>query len=151
MFLSPNVPENYRKWAFCCVEVKRYTCYHDRYAQGKPTGYFEALRVKMDKKWDSAAAFKKEAARLSRRIVHYSALRDKLAATLDDPEKYLLDTHDMINMLGHVINISPKRHAAPSYLLLTRCSPDGKTVCGSDDSRHFNALELLALGYGKLL
>ena len=74
---------------------------------------------------------------------HYAALRDKLAAELIEPEKHLLQLEDMLNMVGNVIEITPRHGRKRIFKTLTKCSPDGTKI------NKLDAYALLSFGYGK--
>lgn len=68
---------------------------------------------------------------------------DSYAAGLDSPEKHLLQIEDMLNLIGNVIEVTPRHSRNRAFLALNECSTDGSQVNGLD------AFELLAYGYGK--
>ena len=67
----------------------------------------------------------------------------KLTEKLDSPEKHLLQIEDMLNLIGNVIEVTPRHSRNRAFLALNECSTDGSQVNG------FDAFELLAYGYGK--
>ena len=149
MFIPPNVPENYRKWAVCCDAIRRYSPKRDLYAAGRAADYSDLGAVKCCRRQEFLLYCRKKMHKLERKIARYSALRDKLAPELDNPEKYLLETSDLLNLVGNVIKISRRNESKSFYLALSECSGDGKTVSGKNSGNDFDALELMSLGYGK--
>jgi hypothetical protein len=142
MFITPNYSKDYRNWAYCCAAITR-LIEEIEYCENGPIpgsayGYCKANGMK---------AFlenrKKIIPKLTRKISHYAALRDKLAAELVAPEKHLLQLEDMLNMVGNVIEITPRHSKKRTFKALSECSADGKRV------NKLDAYDLMSFGYGK--
>ena len=142
MLIHPNHSSAYRNWAYCCVAVRRLVKEINDCENGPiPAGAYGYCQA------NGIQAFrnnrKKRIPGLSRRMSRYAALRDKLAASLIDPEKHLLHLEDMLNMVGNVIEITPRHSNERKFKTLSECSADGIYVSGLD------TYDLLSFGYGK--
>ena len=147
MLLHPNHSADYRNWAHCCLKIRELyeeidTWNNDKsipaeayyFIKGNGKKAFLELREKQ----------KKEAIpKLMRKISRYIALRNKLAVKLIEPEKHLLQVEDLLNMIGNVIDITPRHDKKRKFLALSTCSEDGTSVNGRD------SYEFLVHGYGK--
>ena len=143
MLIHPNYSRDYRNWAYCCVRIRTLSKMLDLYSAGKVTNMGEQFRVKIRgrKLYDRYCLEKSH--RISRRLTRYLKLRDSIASVLGSPEKHLLQREDMLNMIGNVIENTPRHAGKTCYCALNECSADGSRI------NDFDAWDLLALGYGK--
>ena len=165
MLIHPNHSNSYRNWAYCCAAINRLNKEIELCLNGPiPAGAYGYIQANGKRAYIELR--KKRIPALVRKIAHYAKLRDKIAAKLDAPEKHLLQVEDILNMVGNVIEITPRHHKSTLaircvfgvgnvieitprhkkekvYLVLNECSAQGSKVNGLD------AYQLLALGYGK--
>ena len=165
MLIHPNHSNSYRNWAYCCAAINRLNKEIELCLNGPiPAGAYGYIQANGKRAYIERR--KKRIPALARKIAHYAKLRDKIAAKLDAPEKHLLQVEDILNMVGNVIEITPRHHKSTLaircvfgvgnvieitprhkkekvYLALNKCSEQGSQVNGLD------AYQLLALGYGK--
>ena len=143
MIIPKNHAQDYRIWAYCCASINRITEEINYCESGPiPAGVYFGFRYNGGSK-AYIEQRKKRIPALKRKISRYAALRDKLSLKLDSPEKHLLTIEDMLNMIGNVIETTPRHGRKKSYRVLNKCSSDGSKVNDLD------AYDLLALGYGK--
>ncbi len=142
MFLHLNCSTDIRRWAHCCAAIDRLKEEFNHYAayRGAMDAYFYIKANGMD-------AYKnlcrKKCQRISRKITSYRKLRDRIAAMLDAPQSRLLQVEDMLNMVGNVIDVTPRHSKKQRFRALNECSEDGTRLNGMD------AYMLLSFGYGK--
>ena len=143
MLIHPNHSSAYRNWAYCCAAIRKLTKEIEYCESGPiPPGVYFSHRYNGGSK-AYIEQRKKRIPALKRKISRYAALRDKLSLKLDSPEKHLLTIEDMLNMIGNVIETTPRHGRKKSYCALNKCSSHGRKVNDLD------AYDLLALGYGK--
>jgi hypothetical protein len=148
MFIRPNHSIEYRNWAYCCSEIHSCQFLLDYYSAGKtpnPSGHFI---LKSSGRTGLLEHCLKKARMLSRKIARYAQLRDKFAAGLDAPDSHLLQVEDMLDMVGNVIEITPRHSRKKQFTTLAGCSSDG-TFLKTQDGEKFDAYKLLSFGYGK--
>ena len=143
MLVLSNHAADYRNWAYCCVAIRKLTEKLNSYAAGKVTDISEYYRIKSSGRNAYNDYCSRKCQEISRRLARYICLQEKLAAGLDSPEKHLLQIEDMLNLIGNVIEVTPRHSRNRAFLALNECSTDGSQVNG------FDAFELLAYGYGK--
>lgn len=143
MLVLSNHSADYRSWAYCCVAIRKLTEKLNSYAAGKVTDVSEYYRIKSRGHQVYNDYCSRKCQKMSRRLARYICLQEKLAAGLDSPEKHLLQIEDMLNLIGNVIEVTPRHSRNRAFLALNECSTDGSQINGLD------ALELLAYGYGK--
>lgn len=142
MLIHPNHSSAYRNWAYCCAAIRKLTK-EIEYRENGPIPGGAYFYIKVHGKEAFLANRKKRIPKLTRKISHYAALRDKLAAELVAPEKHLLQLEDMLNMVGNVIEITPRHSKKRTFKALSECSADGKRV------NQLDAYDLMSFGYGK--
>lgn len=143
MLIHPNHSSAYRNWAYCCAQINRLTEEFKLWSAGKPRTACAYYYLQANGRAAFMERCKKRADVFAKKISHYTKLRDKLAAELIDPEKHLLQLEDMLNMVGNVIENTPRHSQKRTFKTLSKCSADGKRVSGLD------AYDLLSFGYGK--
>ena len=142
MLIHPNHSSAYRNWAYCCAAIRKLTEEIEYCENGPiPAGAYGYCQANGKKAFLENR--KKIIPQLTRKISHYAALRDKLAAILVEPEKHLLQLEDMLSMVGNVIEITPRHSNERQFEALSKCSADGKYVSGLD------TYDLLTFSYGK--
>ena len=142
MLLRPNSPAACRNWAYCCAAIDKLE---------KEFNYCAAFKGDMKDyfyiKANGMEAFKnlcrKKCQRISRKITLYRKLRDRIAAMPDAPERRLLQVEDMLNMIGNVIDVTPRHSKKQVFRALNECSDDGTLINDMD------AYMLLSFGYGR--
>lgn len=142
MFIPTNHAQDYRIWAYCCTSINRIT-EEINYCESGPIPAGAYFYIQANGKEAFFKDRRKRIPALKRKISRYAALRDKLSLKLDSPEKHLLTIEDMLNMIGNVIETTPRHGRKKSYCALNTCSSDGSKLNDLD------AYDLLALGYGK--
>ena len=144
MLLHPTTDKNYRNWAFCCLEIRRLTGEWELYAAYKVVDYAAYYFIRKKGMDAYKADCRKKCHRISRKISWYSKLRDRIAAAVpDSPEAHLLQIGDMLDMIGHIIDITPRHSEKRVIQALYKCSSDGSSINGLD------AYQLLSFGYGR--
>ena len=142
MLIHPNHSSAYRNWAYCCTAIRR-LAEEIEYCENGPIPGGAYYYCKVNGKQAFLNNRKKRIPGLTRKISHYAALRDKLAARLVEPEKHLLQLEDMLNMVGNVIEITPRHSNERKFKTLSECSANGIYVSRLD------TYDLLSFGYGK--
>ena len=143
MFIHPNHSVEYRNWAYCCARIRRLTKDFDYFAAGRaPAGAYYSIKANGKAAYNETC--KKKCAAISRKLVRYTQLRDKLAAELGNPEDHLLQIEDILQLVGNVIETTPRHGKKRRFTSLLKCSPDGSCI-----DKRFDAYVLLSFGYGK--
>lgn len=143
MLIHPNHSSAYRNWAYCCAQINRLTEEFELWSAGKPRTACAYYYLQANGRAAFMEHCKQRADVFAKKISHYTKLRDKLAAELIDPEKHLLQLEDMLNMVGNVIEITPRHSKKRTFRTLSKCSPDGTKI------NKLDAYDLLSFGYGK--
>ena len=152
MFIRPNHSIEYRNWAYCCSAIHRCQFLLDYYSAGKTPDMYGHSILRQRGRTEFLKYCLKKARMLSRNIDRYTQLRDKLAAGLDAPESHLLQAEEMLDMIGNVIEITPRHSREKRFTTLAGCSSDGtflKTQDDEEDDEEFDAYKLLSFGYGR--
>ena len=152
MFIRPNHSIEYRNWAYCCSAIQSCQFLLNYYSAGKTPDISGHFILKQHGRTGLLEHCLKKARRLSRKIARYTQLRDKLAAGLDAPESHLLQAEEMLDMIGNVIEITPRHSRKKRFTTLAGCSSDGtflKTQDDEEDDEEFDAYKLLSFGYGR--
>lgn len=144
MLISPNASTPYRNWAYCCSAIRDLAAMLALYSQNKITNMGEFYRIKSAGRKVYEDDCREKCRVIARKMWHYTRLRDQIALELGDPEQHLLQTEDMLNMIGHVIEVTPRHGKAKEYQALTHCSPDGTYI-----NERFDTYQLLSFGYGR--
>ena len=142
MLLRPNSPAAYRNWAYCCAEISKLEEEFNFYAACKPDMKFHSY-IKIYGMEAYKNVCRKKCQRISRKITLYTKLRNRLETKLDAPNSRLLQVEDMLNMIGNVIDVTPRHGKKQVFRVLNECSSDGTKVNDLD------AYMLLAMGYGR--
>ena len=143
MLIHPNYSRDYRNWAYCCTKMRDLFKKLKYYSAGKITNIGEHYKIQTQGRAAYNEYCLQQCRRISNRLIRYLKLRDKIAAKLDSPEKHLLQREDMLNMVGNVIEITPRRNNKKMFKTLSKCSADGTYISGLD------SYDLLSFGYGK--
>ena len=144
MFIRPNQSIQVRNWAYCCVAIRNCQFQLDRYAAGKTPDIAGYYILKSRGRAGLNEYCREKAHTLSRKLARYTQLREKFAAELDHPESHLLELEDILNMVGHVIEITPRHGRKRMFKTLLECSEDGTCI-----DEEFDAYKLLSYGYGR--
>ena len=144
MFIRPNQSTEIRNWAYCCVAIRNCQFLLNYYAVGKTPDIAGYHILRSRGRAGLNEYCRKKAHTLSRKIARYTQLRDKFAAELGDPDARLLQLEDILNMVGSVIEITPRHSRERVFKTLLKCSPDGSCI-----DKEFDACKLLAHGYGR--
>ena len=143
MFISPNSSQDYRNWAYCCIQIRDLQKSLNSYSSGKIFTMKDYYYIKTISRTEYNNYCLDKCHRISRKIRLYLKMRDSIASKLNNPENYLLQIEDMLNMIGNVIKVSNRHNKENSFLALNECSLDGKTINNLDN------YDLLFLGYSK--
>jgi hypothetical protein len=143
MFILPNSSQDYRNWAYCCIQIRNLQKSLDSYSACKVVTMKDYYFIKTKSKNQYNKYCLDKCHRISSKICRYIKMRDNMAAKLNNPEKHLLQVEDMLNMIGNVIQVSNRHGKNTQFLALNECSSNGKTINNLDN------YNLLSLGYGK--
>lgn len=140
MFIPPNQPENIRKWAYCCAKINILCKVYNVYSRYGITTHGEYYRTRSG---DYRSYCRRKCHFIARRIARYGILRDKTALQLANPRKHLLNTDEMLSLIGNIIDITPRHSKKQQFCSLYECSSDGELL-----NDEFDAMTLLSFGYG---
>ena len=143
MFILPNSSQDYRNWAYCCIQIRNLQKSLDSYSACEVVTMKDLCFIKTQSRNQYNKYCMDKCHHLNNKISHYIKMRDKIAVKLSNPENHLLQVEDMLNMIGNVIKVSNRHNNEYSFLALNECSSNGKTINNLDN------YDLLSLGYGK--
>ena len=144
MFISPNQPRAYRNWAHCCIAIRHLSGILEKYSRRTFTTVAKLNMIKTEGRTAYEEHCRMRSGVITRKLARYARLRDAIAAEFDAPEKHLLPVCGILDMVGNVIEITPRHSREKVYKSLLECSPDGTSI-----DREFDAYRLLEAGYGK--
>ncbi len=149
MILEVNVPKTIRNWAVCQVYLRDAEDRMETLAAGHPLGpgHYGTIQC-CGRAWFIEHVAKPAIRRMERRCRRYRALAQTIEARFS-PRDYLPARRELVEMIGNTLHYT--RHGREVFETLQYCSKDGKKLFSHIHPEGIDAVEMLSLGFGRLI